>query len=337
MRRLHRRRWERALSWFGITARRYGCRNVECDWVGRSPIRYAPPAPRALVVEAPEAPPVAAAQAARRWRGATVVLAAFGVAMLAAAPWRKPPPAVEMVQVGPHLVPRGQSYDGDELPAAHPLVRPPLASTVLKEPVATAALTLRRHCAWGDPGRDPYRGTVEEALESARLPAEVVQTIAAQVKAGKPDDRLTITTTSIRGDRSGAEFSPKAFALTYGRTLCVGARVNFKRDHFERASLYQAADYRGKVHSVMVPDVCGNVSVLGSEDQLAARTEGESVLGGDDGTGPRGGAGGAASGAASAAAGGNVVSEPPTWAAVGLALLLAAAVTARRGRAKRRD
>jgi hypothetical protein len=110
--------------------------------------------------------------------------------------------------------------------------------------------------------------------------------------------------------------------------------VNFKRDHFERASLYQAADYRGRVHSVMIPDVCGNVSVLGAEDQIGPRSPSESTLGDEDQVNP-----GAKPGSGSAAASGrnNVVSEPPTWAAVGVGLLLAAVATFRRGRRKTDD
>jgi hypothetical protein len=124
-------------------------------------------------------------------------------------------------------------------------------------------LALKQGCAWAQPGRSPYRGSVEQALVSARLPAEVVQRIALKVHAGQRDDRLLISNTSIRTQRDAREFDPRNVAMTYARTLCVNTRVNFKPGHTEAASLYEAADEQGRLHSVMVPDVCGNVSVLG--------------------------------------------------------------------------
>ena len=51
--------------------------------------------------------------------------------------------------------------------------------------------------------------------------------------------------------------------MTYGTTLCLGTRVNFPAGHTEAAALYEAADHSGRVYAVMVPKVCGNVSVLG--------------------------------------------------------------------------
>jgi hypothetical protein len=50
--------------------------------------------------------------------------------------------------------------------------------------------------------------------------------------------------------------------MTYGRTLCVNTKVNFRPGHVEKAALYEVNDATGKRHSVMVPEVCGNVSVL---------------------------------------------------------------------------
>lgn len=335
VRRMHRRWWERGLAWLGLPSRRYACRDVECNWSGRRVRRPRPVPLPAASTTATQAAPVAPSP---RWRSVAAVLIGMGVAVLAMAPWQRPKLQPEVVAVGPHKVLRGASYDGDALPADHPLVVPPLSQPASAQPAsaqpvpASAPLTLRRHCAWGIPGRLPYQGTVEEALQSARLPAEVISAIAEQVKAGRPDDRLTITTVSIRGDKTGLEFSPRAFALTFGRTLCVGARVNFQRDHFERASLYQAADYRGKVHNVMIPDVCGNVSVLGSEDQLAARAPSESTLGDEQQADRPGGAASGSGGGANA----NVVSEPPSWAAAGLALLLAGVATWRRGQRQRK-
>jgi uncharacterized protein (TIGR03382 family) len=50
--------------------------------------------------------------------------------------------------------------------------------------------------------------------------------------------------------------------MAFSNTLCFDTRVNFNPGHLEYASLYEATDKNGKVYSVMVPFVCGNVSLL---------------------------------------------------------------------------
>lgn len=152
----------------------------------------------------------------------------------------------------------GVHHEGVAISRAHPLLQaPPSAGPQVEH------LTLKQGCAWALPGRSPYRGNVEQALVTARLPAEVVHRIALKVRTGQIDDRLRIGNAAIRSVRDGREFDARNFALTYGRTLCVNSRVNFKPGHSEPASLYEATDQEGRLHSVMVPDVCGNVSVLG--------------------------------------------------------------------------
>jgi hypothetical protein len=124
-------------------------------------------------------------------------------------------------------------------------------------------LQLRQDCAWGDPGRNPYRGTIEQALEGARLPPDVVTRLAGMIRAGEATDRLEITNDAIRAVHQYREYEPRSIAMTFGKTLCVNTRVNFKPGHMERADLYEVADASGATYSVMVPYVCGNVSVLG--------------------------------------------------------------------------
>ena len=90
----------------------------------------------------------------------------------------------------------GEQYDGDALSAKHPLARHhnQLLTVSAAAPAAPDAapdlLALRRSCVWGKPGGNPYRGSVEQALRSAALPEEVVQSVVAQVRAGQPVDRL---------------------------------------------------------------------------------------------------------------------------------------------------
>lgn len=127
---------------------------------------------------------------------------------------------------------------------------------------ADGPLALRQGCVWGQPGRNPYRGTTEEALQAAGLSPEVVREVAALRQAGRRTDRLEIRTGAIRALADGRTFDPRAVALSFGRTMCLNSRVNFAPGHVELADLYEVRDARGQRHAVMVPDVCGNVSVL---------------------------------------------------------------------------
>jgi hypothetical protein len=62
--------------------------------------------------------------------------------------------------------------------------------------------------------------------------------------------------------------------MTYGHTLCLGTRVNFRSGHVEPASLYEATGRDGRRYSVMVPDICGNVSLLSQRRSSAAAISG---------------------------------------------------------------
>lgn len=155
------------------------------------------------------------------------------------------------------------SPSAGSLAASRASALPAAAHTAaLPRPATVAGLSLRRFCSWGDPGRLPYEGTVDQALRAAQVPVEVRRDIVAAVAAGAHDERVEIGNDVIRGAASGREWSAGSFAMTYGHTLCLGTRVNFRRGHTESASLYEASDRRGKRYSVMVPDVCGNVSLI---------------------------------------------------------------------------
>lgn len=216
--------------------------------------------------------------------GATVVLAlALPVTVLV------------LAALGAHVgsqaalgVPAGQSHDGATLrgawlrpvalgagEVAEARAGPWLQTTraVSGTSLASAAgLSLRWGCAWGDPGRNPYRGSTEQALQAAGLPAEVVADIAAQRAAGRSSERLLIQLGSIQTVSGDRTFDPRRFDMSFGMTMCRTARVNFAPGHVEQADLYEATDAQGRQHVVMVPDVCGNVSVLheGGEPGLVA-------------------------------------------------------------------
>ena len=151
----------------------------------------------------------------------------------------------------------GEHFDGEPL---QPVAATGPAGSAL--PATDLPLGLRRDCVWGKPGRNPYQGTVEQALVAARLPTELVAPVAARIRARQPTDRVSISTAVIRSDRGGREFSPRGLGLSFGHTMCLNSRVNFAPGHVEKADLYEVVDGAGRRRAVMVPDVCGNVSVL---------------------------------------------------------------------------
>ncbi len=159
-------------------------------------------------------------------------------------------------------------------------------------------LTLRRSCAWGVPGGNPYRGTVQQALAAARLPPEVVRQVGDMVDRGWIRGQVEISSTGIRTVDGRREFGNSITAMAFGNTLCFETRINFKPGHVEYASLYEANDERGQTYTIMVPYVCQNVSVLGARGEINGTTA--------------------------------KVPEPATWTMLGLALGLLAWTRRRR-------
>jgi len=260
-------------SRFAESMARYQCVNARCGWNDLLPMQLPMPSARSYRRSTgrrsrPAGPGRASAglslfmHAGRRVLRAWPLLLA-GIATAAIVSHTLPGNAPGARDAGNTLPLKvGEHHDGVEITADHPLLR--TADDPLTTP-GVQRLALKQGCAWGLPGRNPYRGSVEQALVTAKLPAEVVQRIASKVSAGQLDDRLEISNAGIRAERDDQrEFESRNVAMTYGNTLCVNTRVNFKRGHVERASLYEAADRQGNLYSVMVPDVCGNVSVLGA-------------------------------------------------------------------------
>jgi len=260
---------------------RYRCADAGCGWTGLLDRR----------LDAAAAP--APLRRLRALRGIVPLLLA-GVAVLAAQ-WGARQAPVANVPVGARLFAPGEAFDGDPVPSEHPIMVPASfappheAPSAAHTPASTTAgaadpgaraveappgLAVRRFCAWGRPGRMPYRGSLDDALRAAQVPQVVREQIGAAVAAGRPHDRLVIANDAIRTVSGGISFDASGFAMTYGRTLCLGTRVNFKPGHVEPASLYEAFDDQGQRYSVMVPDVCGNVSVLRPRGEPGARTAG---------------------------------------------------------------
>lgn len=223
-------------------------------------------------------------------------------------------------------VPLGVSDFGQPLPENHPylqdngraqgVIDSAAAALVQKAPSSDAPLSLRKDCAWGEPGRNPYSGTVRQALKAAHLPADVVALLERKIRNHETSDRLEIRNDKIRGVQSDAVFEPRAIKMTYGKTLCLNSRVNFKRGHVERADLYEVVDARGTTYSVMVPYACGNISVLGPREHAETAHGAVPPSGG-------GGQGSYKSVPFTTPFDGNTVPEPGTWTLMvgGIALL----------------
>ena len=256
--------------------RRYRCAAAGCGWQGllMRPVRRRRVAP--VRVPAPVGPTPAGrafgalgglpARVAPPLRRAALAL---GVAAAVAMPLVVVALVGLGVLAGPRAavaVPVGDSHDG--LPVQRASAPAPSAAVTADAAAADdGPLALRQGCTWGQPGRNPYRGSTEQALAAAGLPPEVVREVAALRRDGRKTDRLEIHTGAIRALADGRQFDPRSVALTFGRTLCLNTRVNFAPGHVERADLYEVRDARGRRHAVMVPDVCGNVSVLGARGE----------------------------------------------------------------------
>ena len=253
----------------GVRTHRFQCRGDGCGWEGLLPVTRL----RTRIRHRQRQRLRQAVKPVAKVLGLTLLLRGLAVAALAVG---VPAVVVVTASLGLRLdrqatqrLPEGASHDGRALALQHPLRQPAGGDLLLASAEVETPLTLRQGCAWGQPGRNPYRGSTEQALRQARLPAEVVKDIVARRARKDVTDRLEITTASIRAVKDKREFNPKSFAMTFGHTLCLNARVNFVAGHVEKADLYESLDKQGRRYAVMVPDVCGNVSVLGERGERA--------------------------------------------------------------------
>lgn len=250
---VHRHLGDRMLGAFR-SVHRYQCTNGSCTWEG---------------IVSDELPDDSGDGRARlTWRsrilwlliGAALALTGVQVARMvlsdkAARSAKLARAAAQRQMLPPLPVDVGESYDGEVLSPDDP-----------RQGEAVSPLTLRRGCAWGVPGRMPYEGTVTQALVAARMPESAIRKFEAMVEKKLVSDRVEITREAITTVSKRRQFDPLSFNMAFGKTMCFNARVNFKPGHVERADLYEATDDEGRRYAVMVPDVCGNVSVLGDRE-----------------------------------------------------------------------
>ncbi len=163
---------------------------------------------------------------------------------------------------GLHRLAPGQHFEGDPVPGVQAAVWTPDAPAAAPQ---DQPLALRQHCIWGQPGRTPYTGTPEQALTAGRVPAELVPALARRIRNREVSDRVEIRREGLRTVADGREFSPRGLTLSFGLSMCLDSRVNFAPGHAEPADFYEVRDAQGRAHRVIVPDVCGNVSVLSAD------------------------------------------------------------------------
>lgn len=254
--RVHRHVVDRWVSLFR-SVHRYRCVDPACGWEGVLG--------RDRVGAADE----------MRWPALMMTFAAGAVAALlvvqgvrvvqqrAAAKARAEATQVKGVEAQSRATPAGADFPGVPLPGED--------ERVVSNP---SPLQLRHSCAWGVPGGNPYRGTVAQALASARLPPEVVRKIADMAERGWVHDQVEISREGIRTVNGQRRFGADVRAMAFGDTLCFNTRVNFAPGHVEYAALYEAEDAAGKRYTVMVPYVCQNVSVLGEREEIVVEGNG---------------------------------------------------------------
>lgn len=129
-------------------------------------------------------------------------------------------------------------------------------------------LTLRNSCAWGVPGANRYRGSVDQALRAAQLPGEVIRQLTERVGHGWMHEQVEISRNGIRTLDGRIDYGNQMLAMAFGSSLCFNTRVNFVPGHVEYAALYRAADTQGRTYTIIVPYVCDNVAVLGERVEI---------------------------------------------------------------------
>jgi hypothetical protein len=246
--RVHRHLPDRWISVFR-SVHRYRCTSETCDWAG-------------LLGRDGQPPP-----ALIGWPSRLLWLGVGASCTLAAVPlvpplrvWLVGAPAQAHVEAGVELrsraTPAGVDFAGAALP--------PTDARALAN---ATPLSLKRGCAWGVPGGSPYRGTVEQALLAAGLPADAVRALGEMAERGWSQGQVEISRSGIRTLDGRRHFDPDITAMGFGHTLCFNTRVNFKPGHVEYAALYEHTDSRYRTYTVMVPYVCRNVSVLGQRGE----------------------------------------------------------------------
>jgi hypothetical protein len=134
---------------------------------------------------------------------------------------------------------------------------------------AIAATAMLSSCSWNHPGRNPYRGSISEAVSRyVDIPVDVRRQLVARMQAGQPDDRVTITRDAILGK---FDYDPALVSMHFGqRTVCDYVT----RDQWTASAREPAAVYCVGNECLIVPQICGNVSRVRRAAASAGGTRG---------------------------------------------------------------
>lgn len=118
--------------------------------------------------------------------------------------------------------------------------------------VATAMLS---HCSWNSPGRNPYRGSVSDAVTRyVDIPLPVRTRLIAKIEGRQADDTVAIMRDSIAGND---HYDPQIADMHFGqRTVCASVA----RDGWSDTAREPAKVYCVDGHCLIVPQICGNIS-----------------------------------------------------------------------------
>lgn len=128
------------------------------------------------------------------------------------------------------------------------------------------AAQLEESCAWRVAGADPWRGDTAAALVRMGIPLDQAQAFARRIAAKDADGRAVVTRKGVWDDKA------KHYAMewtTHGNTMCHHPRVWL--------DAVPGALYRAGKWTVILPDVCQNVSLL-LADPLPPGTPGVPVV-----------------------------------------------------------
>ena len=135
-----------------------------------------------------------------------------------------------------------------------------LCSTVIAALLAAMPLAATAAaCDWSYPGENKFRGDKLRAVDRyTDIPEAARDQIKAKIKAREPDDIAEIERDTIIGRRG--LYSNMRDMYFGAATLCsTVTRPTWPTGLIERAPIYTAT-YAGIKYSVMIPDICGNVS-----------------------------------------------------------------------------
>lgn len=130
---------------------------------------------------------------------------------------------------------------------------------------AQAVTMSQRDCSWDNPGADPYRGNVSDAVDYfIEIPKDIRTTLKTRITAHQPDEEVAITKYAVRS-YTGAFYSPVISDMHFGPNLVCNSvtRHRWPENMVQPAEIYCEGRY-----CIIVPRICGNISRIERADKL---------------------------------------------------------------------